>query len=61
MHATASRLRATVHLPTVIALGALVMSLDVALHEATHAVACPLVGGDLRSYTANPWLSGPRR
>jgi hypothetical protein len=52
MDATASKQTAVVNIPTVIAIGALVMSLNVALHEAVHAVACPLVGGDLQIYTA---------
>jgi hypothetical protein len=44
--------KAVVNVPTVVAIGALVMSLNVAVHEAVHALACPLVGGELQVYTA---------
>lgn len=44
--------KVAISVPTVIAIGAIVMSLNVAVHEAVHALACPLVGGDLQVYTA---------
>ncbi len=52
MHTSPSKQTAVVNLPTVIALGALVMSLNVALHEAAHAVAWSFVDGDPQIYNA---------
>ena len=52
MTTTTQKQTPPINIPTVIAIGALVMSLNVAIHEGIHALACLAVGADLSVYTA---------
>ncbi len=52
MEAETGGTRRAVHMPTVAALAAIAISVNVAMHEGTHALACVAVGGELSEYTA---------